>query len=391
MLTTKLTRWKGRDAARMTNGLIELIAMMDGGHLAEFRFHENSGLPALNLFWDAPWMSADLGPRPAEELAQTAGFTGHGLCFEYFGAPSGKQAAMGSPPHGEAASLRWNARPQAGLDRTGCRWEVRLPRAQLLFERTIQLQNQETVVYVEEIASNEKDADHACHWVQHATFSPPFLNAVDSSFAASGARGVTAPAEYEGGTLLSADQEFLWPDAPASERNGSTVDLRIPFSAKGRGCLAAVQLDPRRDVEFIVAMNWKLGVGVGYCFRRKDFPWMAIWEENCARPDKPWNGTTQARGMEFGTTPLPLGLEETFRRGELFDTPTWCVIPALGKRVVRYLLFAFKIPAHIHSIENVEVVDSHIVFHEESTASSFSIAAHGSHEFLSETDRLIAT
>jgi hypothetical protein len=141
-------------------------------------------------------------------------------------------------------------------------------------------------------------------------------------------------------------------------------------------------------VEFIVAMNWKLGVGAGYLFRRKDFPWMAIWEENCTRMDKPWNGTTQARGMEFGTTPLPLGREETFSRGELFDTPAWCVIPRCGKKTVCYLLFAFTIPSHIHSIENVEADRDRIVFYGEQTGSSFSIPAHGCEEFLSEGEQL---
>ena len=64
-----------------------------------------------------------------------------------------------------------------------------------------------------------------------------------------------------------------------------------------------------------VAANWRMRLAVGYCFRRQDFPWMTIWEENRSRQSTPWNGRTQARGMEFGTTPFPLGSEENFRRG----------------------------------------------------------------------------
>jgi len=386
MLSADLIQWRGRDAARIANGLIELIALKDGGHFAEFRFHEKSGRLALNMLWDAPWMSFEPGPRPKEELAQTAGLTGHGLCFDYFGAPSGKEAELGFPPHGEAASQRWNVQPQSDPMSAACRWEVRLPNAQLHFERTTNLHDDETVVSVEETASSEQDVDHACHWVQHATFSPPFVSAADSSFAVSGMRGLTAPEPYEGGSLLSSNEEFLWPHAPGSDGDGCMVDLGKPFSAMGRGCLAAIQLDPGRDIEFIVAMNWKLKLGMGYCFRSKDFPWMAIWEENCARADAPWNGKTRARGMEFGTTPFPLGREETFRRGLLFDTPAWCVIPARGKRVARYLLFAFAIPGHIHSIENVQVNQDSIVFHGDSGDSSFSIPAQGCGEFLSEPE-----
>ena len=91
--------------------------------------------------------------------------------------------------------------------------------------------------------------------------------------------------------------------------------------------------------------------------------------------------------MEFGTTPLPLGREETFRRGKLFDTPAWCVIPTRGKKAVRYLLFAFTLPSHIHSIENVEAVDDRIVLHGEEAGSSFSIPAHGCEEFPSEGEQ----
>jgi hypothetical protein len=154
---------------------------------------------------------------------QTAGFTGDGLCFEYFGAPSGKEAAMGFPPHGEAASQRWNAHPQADVKSTGCRWDVWLPNAQLLFERTIRLRNLEAVVYAEEIANNEKDADHACHWVQHATFSPPFLNTVDSSFAVSGARGVTAPEEYEGGSRNGVRHDTASPGTRGNIPQGKVI------------------------------------------------------------------------------------------------------------------------------------------------------------------------
>jgi hypothetical protein len=89
--------------------------------------------------------------------------------------------------------------------------------------------------------------------------------------------------------------------------------------------------------------------------------------------------------MEFGTTPLPLGREETFRRGKLFDTPAF---PRAGKRQCGTCFFAFTLPSHIHSIENVEAVDDRIVLHGEEAGSSFSIPAHGCEEFPSEGEQL---
>jgi hypothetical protein len=245
------------------------------------------------------------------------------------------------------------------------------------------LGNQESVAYIKEIVSNRGEVDRICHWVQHATFSPPFVNFTDSSFAVSGYRGITSESEYEGGSLLAVNQEFLWPHAPHNGIDGSNADLRQPFSIKGRGFLAGIQLDPKREVEYLLALNWKLRLGVGYCFRREDFPWMAVWEENCARQNAPWNGTTQARGMEFGTTPLPLGHDEILRRGPIFGTPGWCSISAGGAKTAQYLLFLFSLPEDMISVEELEVKSNAIVLYDQTAKPSISIAAHGCQDFLS--------
>lgn len=49
---------------------------------------------------------------------------------------------------------------------------------------------------------------------------------------------------------------------------------------------------------------------IGYCFRREDFPWVAVWEENRAISAVPWQHRTEARGLEFGTTPTPSTRED---------------------------------------------------------------------------------
>lgn len=381
-MSTEFIDWKGREAMRLTNGLIELVALTHGGHLAEFRFCGQHGLPSPNVLWEAPWMAPGYERNPVNERMETGGFTGHALCLDYFGAPSPQQAAAGLPIHGEAGAGDWDVHELTGTGSAACRWNIHLPLAQLSFEREIHLRQGESVAYVKETAYNDRDEDHACQWVQHATFSPPFLNRDESTLAASAARGITSPTNYEGGSLVAIDREFLWPHAPRRNGDGATVDLRQPFSMEGRGFGAGVELDPQRKVEFLLAVNRKLRLGVGYCFRREDFPWMAIWEENCTRQGKPWNGCTQARGMEFGTTPLAVGLEESLRRGNIFGTPTWCVIPAKGKRTARYLTFLFAIPAGLDFIQNVEAEGDAIVLYDEDAASTFSICAHGCEAFL---------
>lgn len=382
MFLAEAVQRTGRDAMRIANDLIELTVLAEGGHLAELRFRDGLGLPTQNVLWDAPWMAAGSGIDEAERLAKTAGFTGHALCLDYFGPPSAEEAARGWPIHGEAGARRWEAHAAQCGQQGGMRWTVALPLAQLQFERKVCAPDGQSVLYVEEKVENGRDSDHACHWVQHVTFAPPFLQEGVSRLAASATRGLTAPVPYEEGGLLALDQEFVWPNAPGFGEAGQRVDLSRPFLEQGRGCLACVQMDSGREFEFLLATNRELQLGVGYCFRREDFPWMAIWEENCARPDSPWNGTTQARGMEFGTTPLPLGREAMRRRGDLFGTPTDCVIPAHGERRARYLIFLFTIPPAMGAVEGAEIEDNAITLRGAGGARLFSVAAEGCKRFL---------
>ena len=384
-------RWKGREATQLTNGVVELIALTGGGHLAEFRLVEQNGLPSQNVFWEAPWETVDPASGRSEELSKTygspetgkflAGYTGHALCLDYFGPPSRDEAAAGLALHGEAAATHWNVTCPMDITETACQWNVQLPTAQLKFERKIRMGNRESVVYVEESVSNQRSVDHACHWVQHATFGPPFLNALESTFVVSAQRGMTSPLGYEGRSLLASDQEFSWPHAPREAADGF-ADLRQPFSVKGRGFLAAAQMNIEREVQYVLAINWKQRLGMGYCFRRTDFPWMTIWEENGVRQNGPWNGNAQVRGMEFGTTPFPLGREEILRREHLWDTPCRCVVPAQETRTARYIAFLFTIPVGMHSVQNAEAKGDVIVLNGEGPDFSLSMSAHGCEDFL---------
>ncbi len=387
-------RWKDRDATRLANGIVDLVALTGGGHLAEFRLLQSNGESSPNVLWEAPWVTCDPVQGSAGDLSTIygsvearkflAGFTGHALCLDYFGEPSAEQAAAGLSVHGEAASMRWETVQSTASKEARCRWKVQLPSARLTFEREICLGEGESVAYVDETITNEDSSVHAFDWVQHVTFGPPFLKNRESTLSASAQLGISSPSDYDGPSLLADKQEFSWPYAQRKSGNGS-ADLRQPFAEEGHGFIAGVQMDPRREVEYLLAMNWKLRLGVGYCFRRQDFPWMTIWEENRARQSAPWSGTTQARGMEFGTAPLPLGREQTVRRGPIFDTPHQCVLPGGARKTARYLMFLFTIPDGIDSIQDVKIVDDAIVLYDLNGQSSLSIPASGCSDFLRGT------
>jgi hypothetical protein len=350
MSRTGFVRWRDRPALRLANDVVELTSLLRGGHLAELRFTTGSGYPGPNVLWDAPWMHEGY---PADEVAErmdTAGMTGHGLCLDYFGPPSAAEARAGLGIHGEAVALEWKATIEENP--TSALWQAKLPAAQLELTRRVTLKDKESAFFVEEVVTNQRPLDHACHWVQHVTFSPPFLTPGDSRLVVSAKRGFTDEGAYGERSLLAHNREFLWPLAPSSE-GSSEVDLSLPFTRDGRGLLAGLELDPTRDIEFLAAINWRLELGVGYCFRRADFPWMAVWEENGARQDEPWKGVAQARGMEFGTTPLPLGRERMFTDGMRYEKSCWTVIPAYGRRTARFVIFLFTGLSSINRLADV--------------------------------------
>jgi hypothetical protein len=192
---------------------------------------------------------------------------------------------------------------------------------------------------------------------------------------------MTSPFGYGGKSILPDNLHFSWPYVRRRVGNG-TADLRLPFTEKGQGFLAGIKLDPERQIEVLLAINWRLHLGVGYCFRRRDFPWMAIWEENCARQNPPWNGNTQARGMEFGTTPLPLAANGGPPDKHFVDIPRGCSIAAYGKKTAHYMMFLFAVSAEMHSAEDAVPVGDAISIYDANGTASLSVPAEGCEEFL---------
>ncbi len=370
------TKWRNRPAYCLNNGVVQLTTLTGGGHIADFRLLDPTG-DSVNSLWEAPWATMDpdkfrsgdlrknvrkYGPTPVGKFL--AAFTGHAVCVDYFGGPSEAEAAHGLALHGEVANSRWKLLEleQSSVE-ARLALAVRLPAAGLRFRRELRLRRNESVVYVEESLTNERAQDHFLHWTQHVTLGLPLLHPDESVIALPGTRAVTWPHGYEGASLVRDNQEFMWPEAPAIE--GGKVNLARPFARDGKGFVAAVLLDPQREFGFVAALSWKLGLLLGYCFRRSDSPWVAIWEENVARAGSPWDGKTRARGLEFGSTPMPIGKEETFARGSLFDTPTFRRIPAKSELRTPYVAFLSKVSSGWRSIRDIQVRRDSIIVTEE--------------------------
>jgi len=369
-LFCKATSWQGRNAVCLGNQLVRLITLTGGGHIAEFRFEDDTGFPVLNPLWTPPWETIE--PYKYRENMHASrygsltegkllsGIAGHNICLDYFGSPSPEEARQGLSQHGEAPSAKWH-KTSLRLDgrMAALTLGVTLPVAGLTFAREIKLRQGESVVYFQETVQNNNKLDHFFHWTQHVTLGPPFLSRRDSFVTLPGTKGITFPHGYdEGRGLLRSANVFRWPNAPA--RSGESVNLTRVFARRGWGFVASVLLDPERKVGFIVGVNPQRRLLIGYCFSRTDFPWVAVWEENCAITAPPWNRRTQARGLEFSTSPLPVPRREAFALGDLFNVPTLSHIPARGRKTVRYLAFLAHIPSDFESVRDVQLADREI-------------------------------
>ena len=360
-LSCKPVKWRGRNGYTLSNSVVGLTTLTGGGHIAEFHFEEP---PRVSPLWIPPWKTIEpqgyrekvhkLKYGTTTEGKLLSGIVGHNLCLDYFGSPSPEESRLGLSQHGEAPSSLWRKiAVHRGGQRIALKLSVPLPIAGLRFSRTIELRKNESIAYITEVVENRRKADHFFHWTQHVTLGPQFLVPGDASIYLPGTRGLTDPSGYEGaGPLLAGNKEFSWPQAPSA--SGGEIDLRCPFIREGYGFVVGVLLDQSRKIGFIAAVNRQLGLLIAYCFRREDFPWVAIWEENCGISAPPWNGKTQARGLEFSTTPLPLSRRDSFLFGRLFGEPTLSCVPARASKSVRYLMLLARIPRNLEAITSIE-------------------------------------
>ena len=346
--------WHGRKAYRIANELVEIVALTGGGHIAEFRFRTNTGNPTLNPLWVPPWKTIEpylyrpevhtrsYGPRRDGQLL--CGIAGHSICLDRFGPPSDEEAEMGLSANGEAPTKRWRKQQiLAGPSLAALALSLTLPVAGLHFTREISLLPDESVVYFNETITNLRASDHYFQLAEHVTLGPPFLSARTSYVVIPANKGMTDPSGYdEGKVLLRSGSKFRWPIAPRVR--GGWSNLSRPFQRIGTGFVCTLLLNRRRDFVFVAAVNTRLRLMIAYVFARKDFPWVAIWDENCAILAKPWKARTQARGLEFSTSPFPAGRHAAICGGPVFGVPAISCLPARSQKTVNYCAFLARLP-----------------------------------------------
>lgn len=329
--------FKGRRAAQIENDTLRVTILEEGGHIAEV-YDKRAGISPL---WIPHWGSLEpsrFGPEHFAEYGTgsdgklLAGIMGHNLCLDIFGGPSREEAQAGLTVHGEASVDPYEI--SDSKDELVARLTLRL--AQLTLSRTIRLDGEN--LRIEEEIVNLAGTDRPVGWTQHVTLSPPFLDPATTEFRASMTHSIVAEADPGFHAYLTPGRVFDWPIAPRPD--GSYADLRKMNANAPASQYTAHVADAQREYAFFVAFSPKFRLAFGYVWKREDFPWLGIWEENCSRPHAPWNRRAVTRGMEFGVSPFPEPRREMVERNSLLDTPTYKWIPARGTLKAEYWILS---------------------------------------------------
>ena len=321
---------QGRPAVSLSNEKIELTVLTTGGTITSV-------------------VLRDAGERLSPLAAM-----GHFLCLDGFGAPSAEESKAGMPFHGEASKQLWKTVDSQSSGKVrSVTLATSLPLAQENLMRRLQIVDGENVVYIESELESLVGVDRPISWAEHATLGPPFLEkgkvVVDMPAAQCRVRA-EKPGPIPGRLIPLRD--FTWPLAPT--RDGGQADLRAIPTDRNWLDLASCQVDPKRTLGFVTALQLEKRLLLGYVFRREEYPWIMSWMN--------YTGDARAaRGMEFSTQPFDISHRETLALNPLFGTPTFRWLPAKGKIGSRFLVFYTPAPEGMTRVDEITLSQGQLI------------------------------
>ena len=364
----------GRQAYVLQTDRMRVSALRGAGHLAEIRLKSDDPKRSVNPMriphfptiepWEYDGAKHDRIYGGGTNRWLQSGYMGHLLNFPTFGGPSKKEADHGLGNHGEALVVEWKKDAAvANADAVRLVYSAHLPKTHYNVGRSLTLIEGETVLYVEEWVENLLAFGRPAHWVQHATFGPPFVEPAKNVLDASATKGEVRGRAQPNRMLATGPIEWPWGTSPEGRR----VSLREMQNRPQSGIYYAMLLDPDRERSFFTMFHKDYNVLIGYLWHTKDFPWLGDWQENRGNGGLPWNHQVVARGMEFGTTPFGGPMERVVDEGKLFGVPQYRWIDARERVTARYAVFLAEIPEGYQGVEDVTVRAGQIVITERET------------------------
>jgi hypothetical protein len=327
--------YRGRRAVALENEYLRVVVTAEGGHIAAI-VDKATGVSPL---WSPPWPTIEPSTWKPEMLEYgsdaesqlLSGILGHNLCLDSFGGPSPEEAAAGLRVHGETGVIQHELCEERGvLFQTAV-----LKHAQLRFDRRLRLAPLSRRIEIEETLENLAIQDRPVAWTDHVTLGPPFLERGRTLLEATATRSKVTESDFTGGHCRhKIGAEFEWPFVPLEA--GGTEDLRVFTSEEVSGAFTTQLMDPALETVGFQAWSPALNLLLSYQWKRSDFPWLGLWEENHCRAAEPWGGRTLTRGLEFGASPFAESRRSMIERGTMFGAPCYRWIPARSKVTVAY-------------------------------------------------------
>ena len=329
----------------LENDRVQAVFDCGGGALADFHFKNQRLNP---LAWRLP-EPGDVKPR----------MMGHFICFDRLGGSTKNEKSNGMPNHGEASKIMWHesASDTMGPDELVVRMLCELPLAGMRVDRKAELSERGSVMFVDEYFTNINPLGRLCNIVQHPSIGGDFLDdtvLVDSNAWKGFANGNPKPM-YE-------EPVIYWPYLVKDDR---LTDLRMLVDGDQNGVENFVC---KKDVKtgWMTACNAEKGLLIGYVWDIADYPWIRHWRHI-------EDGKPLARGLEFGTTPLPFPFGDILKKGSIFETPVIVFLDANESIKKSYTVFLLSIPSDFLGVESVAISEDKIIVAERKTSRAFII------------------
>ena len=324
----------GRPSLVLDSPTAKLVIDLGGGSIVDFHL-ANGGLNPLR------WVGAADQDAPLRAMA-------HFLCLDRWGTPSEAEERNGMPYHGEAARVRWKEFAAPERRDGGIRAEMgaTLPLAGLEVRRTIRLSESAPWFSVSETVTNLNKLGRIYNMVQHATIGPPFLDETTVVDANAG-RGF-----MQSSPMPNPERpEVLW---PAASKQGQPVDLRHLTNDPDPNVVSFVI---NGDLGWVTATNASKELLLGYIWRTSEYPWLNIWRH--VQDGKPF-----ARGLEFGTTGLPLPFTVVITKPSIFGRATFTYLDAGESSTRSYDAFLLEVPRDFRGVDRIVQHGGQLVIHE---------------------------
>ena len=355
-------RWvdyRKRKAIEIENADIVVTILEEGGHIASI-VRTSGATTGINPLWTPPWSAIEPSvyqeaPQRFPEYGTTheapilASIMGHSICLDTYGAPSEEEALAGIPIHGEGPLMIYDI---VEIGEREIRCSALLPLAQLIFTRTLRLDETGHTVHIFETIENLSACDRPIAWTQHITLGPPFIEHGRTECYVTATRSQVIDTDFGG--VLEPGAEFNWPLCP--DTSGGNQNLSIYPSSAVSGEFTTHLADTTLKQSAFAAFSPTHSLVFGYAWNRQEFPWICRWEENHARSDAPWNNRTVALAIEFGVSPVIESRRAMVERGSQWGQSTFRWVPAKTRIDATYCAFlinADRLPTTVEWQQNL--------------------------------------